>query len=116
MSWTSGVGISVPLLFWQHQNGEVAEAKHLELELAATQRDVFAQVEQDLRNAYSTATTSYRQAVFIRDELLPSAQEQYDIAFKTYSLGGASCARSDRLAERLARREEPVRYRARRAE
>ncbi len=89
-SWTTGVGISVPLLFWQHQKGEVAEAKHLELELAATQRDVFAQVEQDLRNAYSTATTSYRQAVFIRDELLPSAQEQYDIAFKTYSLGGAS--------------------------
>ncbi len=89
-SWTTGVGISVPLLFWQHQNGEVAEAKHLELELAATQRDVFAQVEQDLRNAYSTATTSYRQAVFIRDQLLPSAQEQYDIAFKTYSLGGAS--------------------------
>jgi outer membrane protein TolC len=89
-SWTSGISISVPLLFWQHQNGEVAEAKHLELELAATQRDVFAQVEQDLRNAYATATTSYRQAVFIRDQLLPSAQEQYDIAFKTYSLGGAS--------------------------
>jgi outer membrane protein TolC len=89
-SWTSGISISVPLLFWQHQNGEVAEAKHLQLELNATQRDVYAQVEQDLRNAFATATTSYRQAVFIRDQLLPSAQEQYDIAFKTYSLGGAS--------------------------
>ncbi len=90
-SWTSGISISVPLLFWQHQNGEVAEAKHLATaNWTATQRDVFAQVEQDLRNAYATATTSYRQAVFIRDQLLPSAQEQYDIAFKTYSLGGAS--------------------------
>ena len=89
-SYTTGVGVSVPLLFWQHQNGEVAEAKHRQLELAAAQKDVIAQVDQDLRNAYSTATTAYRQAVFIRDQLLPSAQEQYAIAFKTYTLGGSS--------------------------
>jgi outer membrane protein TolC len=89
-SFTSGVGISVPLLFWQHQNGEVAEAKHRQLELAATQRDVFAQIGQDLRNAYGTATTSYRQAVFIRDQLLPSAEEQYRLASTSYGLGGAS--------------------------
>jgi cobalt-zinc-cadmium efflux system outer membrane protein len=47
-------------------------------------------VGQDLRNSYSNAATSYRQAVFIRDELLPSAQEQYRIAFTTYTLGGSS--------------------------
>ena len=47
-------------------------------------------MDQDLRNAYATATTAYRQAVFIRDQLLPAAQEQYEIAFKTYTLGGSS--------------------------
>jgi cobalt-zinc-cadmium efflux system outer membrane protein len=89
-NYTTGVSIDFPLLFWQHQNGEVAEAKHLQLELTATQKDVLAQVGQDLRNAYAAAVTSYRQAVFIRDELLPSAEEQYHIAFVTYSLGGSS--------------------------
>ena len=89
-SFTSGVGVSVPLLFWQHQNGEVAEAKHRQLELAAAQKDLIAQVDQDLRNAYTTATTAYRQAVFIRDQLLPSAEEQYRIASTTYTLGGSS--------------------------
>jgi outer membrane protein TolC len=89
-SYTTGVGVSVPLFFWQHQNGEVAEAKHKQLELAATQRDVLAQVGQDLRTAYATATTSWRQAMFIRDQLLPSAEEQYKIAFTTYTLGGSS--------------------------
>ena len=89
-SYTTGLGVSVPLLFWQHQGGEVAEAKHHQLELAAARKDVLAQVEQDLGNAFATATTSYRQAVFIRDELLPSAEEQYRIAVVTYTLGGSS--------------------------
>ena len=89
-NYTTGVSINLPLLFWQHQNGEVAEAKHLQLQLTASQKDVLAQVGQDLRNSYANAVTSYRQAVFIRDELLPSAQEQYRIAFTTYSLGGSS--------------------------
>ena len=89
-NYTTGLGISLPLFFWQHQGGEVAEAKHRQLELAATQKDVIAGVEGDLNNAYSAAVTSWRQAVFIRDQLLPSAEEQYRIAFTTYSLGGSS--------------------------
>src|SRR5262249_3714216 len=89
-SWTTGVCIALPLLFWQHQGGEVAEAKHHQLELAAAVKDARAQVAQDLQSAYSTAVTSYRQAVFIRDQLLPSAEEQYQIASKSYSLGGSS--------------------------
>ena len=89
-NYTTGVSIDLPLLFWQHQNGEVAEAKHLQLQLTAAEKDLIAQVDQDLRNSYSNAATSYRQAVFIRDQLLPSAQEQYRIAFTTYTLGGSS--------------------------
>jgi outer membrane protein TolC len=89
-NYTTGLSVAFPLFFWNHQKGEVAEAKHHQMELTATQKDVIAQVGQDLRNAYATAVTSYRQAVFIRDQLLPSAEEQYQIASRTYSLGGSS--------------------------
>jgi len=89
-TYETAIGVDVPLLFWQHQKGEVAEAKHRELELSATERDLIAQVGQDLRNAYAAATISLRQAVFLRDELLPSAEQQYRIASASYGLGGSS--------------------------
>jgi cobalt-zinc-cadmium efflux system outer membrane protein len=89
-TYTTSIGIDVPIFFWQHQRGEVAEAKHREAELSASYRDVIAQVGQDLRNAYATASTAARQVQFLADELVPSAEEQYKIASTTYGLGGSS--------------------------
>lgn len=89
-TYTTSIGIDLPIFFWQHQNGEVAEAKHRQAELTATFRDLSAQVGQDLRNAYSTATVALRQVQFLADELVPSAAEQYKIASSTYALGGSS--------------------------
>jgi cobalt-zinc-cadmium efflux system outer membrane protein len=89
-TYTTSIGIDLPIFFWQHQRGEVAEAKHRELELAATYRDVISQVGQDLRNAYATASTAQRQVQFLANELVPSAEEQYKIASTSYGLGGSS--------------------------
>jgi outer membrane protein TolC len=89
-TYTTSIGIDLPLFFWQHQRGEVAEAKHHELELTQSYRDVTAQVGQDLRNAYATASTAQRQVEFLATELVPSAEEQYKIASTTYGLGGSS--------------------------
>jgi len=89
-TYETSIGIDLPIFFWQHQNGEVAEAKHRQAELSATFRDVSAQVGQDLRNAYSTATVALRQVQFLGDELVPSATEQYKIASDSYALGGSS--------------------------
>jgi cobalt-zinc-cadmium efflux system outer membrane protein len=88
--YETGIGIGLPIFFWQHQRGEVAEARHRTSELAAQYRDVAAQVGEDLRNAYATASTSLRQALYLRDELLPSAREAYRIASTSYTLGGSS--------------------------
>jgi len=88
--YETGIGIGLPIFFWQHQRGEVAEAKHRTSELAATYRDVAAQVGEDLRNAYATASTSLRQALYLRDQLVPSAREAYRIASTSYTLGGSS--------------------------
>jgi len=88
--YETGIGFGLPLFFWQHQRGEVAEARHRANELAAQYRDVAAQVGEDLRNAYATASTSLRQAIYLRDQLVPSAREAYRIASTSYTLGGSS--------------------------
>lgn len=88
--YETGIGFTLPIFLWQHQRGEVAEAKHRQYELDAQYRDLAAQVGEDLRNAYATASTSYRQAVYLRDQLLPSAREAFRIASASYTLGGSS--------------------------
>ncbi|MEO6210845.1 MAG: TolC family protein [Gemmatimonadaceae bacterium] len=89
-TYTTSIGIDLPIFFWQHQQGEVAEAKHRELELTESYRDVIAQVGQDLRNSYATASTALRQVQFLAERLVPSAEEQYRIASSSYGLGGSS--------------------------
>jgi outer membrane protein TolC len=90
-SWyTVGITMPIPVFFWQHSRGDYAETQHRELELAATMRDARASVGQDVQNAFATADAAERQAVFIRDQLLPSAREAYRVALASYGLGGLS--------------------------
>jgi cobalt-zinc-cadmium efflux system outer membrane protein len=86
----TGVSLPIPLLFWQHARGEIGEARHRELELAAAQRDLEGQVGQDLRAAYAAASAAQRQAGYIRDQLLPLTRQAYRIASISYGLGGSS--------------------------
>ena len=89
-TFTTVAGISFPLFFWQHEKGQVAEAEHYEEELSASSSDLEAQVELEVRSAFQAADTARRQAIYLHDELLPEAQRAYDIASKSYSLGGLS--------------------------
>jgi cobalt-zinc-cadmium efflux system outer membrane protein len=89
-SYSGSIGLTVPLFFWNHQRGEVAESRHRELELAAAYRDLSAQVDQDVRVTYATAATAFRQARYLRDELLPEARRAYEVARLSYGLGGSS--------------------------
>jgi cobalt-zinc-cadmium efflux system outer membrane protein len=86
----TGVSLPIPLLYWQHAHGEIGEARHRELELAASYRDLEGQVGQDLRASHAAATAALRQAVYIRDRLLPLARQAYRIASVSYGLGGSS--------------------------
>ncbi len=87
---TTGVALPLPIFFWQHTRGEIGEARGRATELAASYRDLEAQVGQDVRVAYATAETALRQALYIRDQLLPSVREAYRVASVAYGLGGAS--------------------------
>lgn len=88
--FSTGLAFPLPLLFWQHTRGEISQSQHRERELAASYRDLEAQVGQDVRNAYSAANTALRQAIYIRDQLLPSAREAYRSTAATYAIGGSS--------------------------
>jgi outer membrane protein, heavy metal efflux system len=89
-TYTSGLSIGVPIFFWQHQRGEVAQARHREEELSANVADIRAQVSLDVQTAYAATSTALRQAIFIRDQLLPEAREVYRVASVSYGLGGSS--------------------------
>jgi cobalt-zinc-cadmium efflux system outer membrane protein len=88
--FSTGLAFPLPIFFWQHTRGQIAEASFRERELSATERDVVAAVTQDLRDAYANARVALQQAVFIRDQLLPSARAAYRAASASYTLGGSS--------------------------
>ena len=87
---SAGVALPLPILFRQHTRGEIAESQYRERELAASARDLRAQVTQDVRSAFANANTALRQVVFLRDQLLPSAREAFRVASVSYGLGGLS--------------------------
>ena len=65
-------------------------------------------IGQDVRAAYSAAATALRQAIFLRDALLPAAREAYRIASVSYGLGGSSAL--DVLDARRALRDAENQY------
>jgi len=89
-TFTTGIGFGFPIFLRQHRQGEVAAAIHREEELAANAADTAAQVSLDVRTSYASASTALRQAIFLRDELLPEAREVYRVASVSYGLGGSS--------------------------
>lgn len=89
-TFDTGIGIGFPIFFWQHTHGLVAESRHREMELLAARRDLVAQVSQEVRVAYAGAVTALQQVVWIRDQLLPEAEQAYRIASTSYALGGSS--------------------------
>jgi outer membrane protein TolC len=89
-TFTTGIGFGFPIFRRQHLLGEVAMASHREEELAANVSDITAQISLDVRTAFASASTALRQAIFLRDELLPEAREVYRVASVSYGLGGTS--------------------------
>ena len=87
---TTTLSFPIPLLYWNHSKGEIAQDRYREDELTATYRDAEAAVAQDVRVAYGAAFTALRQALYIRDQLLPAARQAYRIAAASYGLGGSS--------------------------
>jgi len=89
-AFSTGLAFPFPIFFWQHTKGEIAQAQHRERELAASEQDIRAAIGEDVRTAYATADAALRQAVYIRDQLLPAAQEAFRATSASYAIGGLS--------------------------
>jgi cobalt-zinc-cadmium efflux system outer membrane protein len=87
---TTGLSLPIPVFYWQHARGEIAEARSHVTELAATRRDLEAAIGEEVRALRAAADVALRQATWLRDQVLPSAQEAYRIATVSYGLGGSS--------------------------
>ena len=89
-TFSAGVAFPLAVFPWGHTRGEVAQDAFRERELQAAAVDLRAGIGQDVRNAYAAASTSLRQAIYIRDQLLPSAHAAFKAASASYALGGSS--------------------------
>jgi cobalt-zinc-cadmium efflux system outer membrane protein len=89
-AFSTGLAFPLPILFWQHTKGEIAQSQYRERELAATERDLRASIGEEVRTAYATASAALLQARYIRDALLPAAQDAFRAASAAYAIGGSS--------------------------
>lgn len=105
---TAGISLPLPLLYWQHSKGDIAQAQHFETELAATNRDTRSAVVQDVETSYANASVAMKQAAFLADQLVPSAREAYRVASTSYSLGGTSSLEVITARQTLLQAEEQL--------
>lgn len=87
---TTGISMPIPIFYWQHARGEIAEARSRERELDATARDLQAAIGEEVRSLYAATDAAIRQARFLDQQLLPAAREAHRIASASYALGGSS--------------------------
>jgi cobalt-zinc-cadmium efflux system outer membrane protein len=85
-----GLSVPLPVFFWQHTGGDIRQSRHHERELEASYKDLIASIDQDVRLSYATAATALEQAIYLRDQLLPSARAAFQVASTSYGLGGSS--------------------------
>lgn len=86
----TGISLPIPIFYFQHAKGEIAEAKWHEHELAATERDLRAAIAEEVLTLATATDAATRQARFLADQMLPAAREAYRIAASSYALGGSS--------------------------
>ncbi|MEO8479750.1 MAG: TolC family protein [Gemmatimonadota bacterium] len=87
---TTGISMPIPIFYWQHARGEIAESRSRERELDATARDLRAAIGEEVRSLYAATDAAIRQARFLDQQLLPAAREAHRIATDSYALGGSS--------------------------
>lgn len=74
------VGLSVPLPFFNRNQGGVAEARHKRSKAIEKGRATDVRVRTALSHVHETLSSSYSEAVALKDEVLPAAQQAFDDA------------------------------------
>ncbi|MFA7369087.1 MAG: TolC family protein, partial [Kiritimatiellales bacterium] len=81
------VGLSIPLPLFDRNAGGIFAAKHQALRAEYEQRAISLGVKTDLAEAYNRLETARAEALTIKSELLPGAQQAFDTAQIGYRAG-----------------------------
>lgn len=72
------VGISIPLPFFNRNQGNVSEARARINKVQSEQRAAKVGLVADLSDTWQSLSTAYTEVVALRDEILPNAQSTYE--------------------------------------
>jgi cobalt-zinc-cadmium efflux system outer membrane protein len=83
------VGISIPLPFWDRNQGGRQEAFYNLAKSKELQRAGWLNLKKEFNRAYQDYFNAYKSAAAIKDDVLPAAQELYEAAQSAYKQGKA---------------------------
>jgi len=80
-------GISIPLQFFNQNQGRIEEARHMLGKVQAQKRVTSISVRKKLLEAYNTLVFSKSQVISIKTQVLPGAQKAFDGVNEGYRFG-----------------------------
>ncbi len=80
-------GFSIPLQFFNKNQGSIAEARHKLGKVRAQKRAAEITVKKNLLEAYNTLVFSNSQVISIKTQILPGAQKAFDGVTEGYGFG-----------------------------
>lgn len=80
-------GVSMPIPAWNRNQGSIRAARHRRLKADAEGNAARAGTTAHLAALHAQASASHREAVLLRDQILPAAQAAFEGAQEAYRLG-----------------------------
>lgn len=81
------IGLSIPLLFFNRNQGEIAESSYRLSKGIYEKRAVETEVKKALNESYQKLSAAYAEVNALKTEVLPGAQLAFDAANEGYRLG-----------------------------
>jgi outer membrane protein, heavy metal efflux system len=81
------IGFSIPLQFFDRNQGAIAEARHNLIRIQEEKRSAEIEMTQTFLNAYQTLVLAHSRAQTLQSEILPSAQQVFDGVSEGYRFG-----------------------------
>jgi cobalt-zinc-cadmium efflux system outer membrane protein len=86
-SWSFAISVPLPFLFTQRQDAEIEESQATLGALSQTAANLRNVIALEVETAYTKATTSQKQINLYETELLPQAEEVYEMFLFSYGEG-----------------------------
>ena len=81
------VGLSIPIPILNRNQGSISEARHRLKKAVEEQKNAEVVVNTALAVAFQTLSASYKEAMLLKDIVLPEAESLYELTFEGYREG-----------------------------